>query len=413
MSEEHRLLELEKIKAEKSAKNAAVISMKAETAEYRKEAELLISDIQKGEAAEKKIPSAIQTASSLTSKIDVANQIIAENEPVLQSDRKARADELAAKIESLSAQLSSLPNVNIRLEELRQEEAEAKSFESKKAEFDKLYQQKMSLDAVITVKEEALAEKKAECAEKEEDLNRLRAEFVEKNFAASLSEMEGEVKSKNNELDALKKEKHLLDETYANVVRAEKEIPLAEAEFDAIAQKLSDNKTLQAAYGDKGIKALLIEQMLPEIEAETNPILMGISDGRYTICLSTSEENDKGGIVETLSIKLDKGEGTALEDYENLSGGEKFKVNFALRIGLSKYIARAANHSLDTLIIDEGFGSQDNQGRIDILKAIASVQREFGLILIITHMDDIKNAFRYEINVTKKNGVSKAEILSH
>ena len=50
-------------------------------------------------------------------------------------------------------------------------------------------------------------------------------------------------------------------------------------------------------------------------------------------------------------------------NYELFSGGEAFKVNFAVRVALSRLLARRSGAKLETLIVDEGFGSQDEASR--------------------------------------------------
>jgi exonuclease SbcC len=83
------------------------------------------------------------------------------------------------------------------------------------------------------------------------------------------------------------------------------------------------------------------------------------------------------------------------------SGGESFRVNFALRIALSKLLARRAGAPLQTLILDEGFGTQDPRGRESIADAIHSVADDFALILVITHIEELKEAFPTRIEVVK------------
>ncbi len=56
---------------------------------------------------------------------------------------------------------------------------------------------------------------------------------------------------------------------------------------------------------------------------------------------------------------------------------------------------------METLIIDEGFGTQDSQGRDRLVEAINSVQEDFALILVITHIDELKDAFPVRIDVSK------------
>jgi len=87
--------------------------------------------------------------------------------------------------------------------------------------------------------------------------------------------------------------------------------------------------------------------------------------------------------------------------YELYSGGESFRVNFAIRIALSKLLARRAGARLQTLVIDEGFGTQDAQGRERLVEAINSTKEDFERILVITHIEELKDAFPVRIDVFK------------
>ena len=83
------------------------------------------------------------------------------------------------------------------------------------------------------------------------------------------------------------------------------------------------------------------------------------------------------------------------------SGGEAFRINFAVRIALSRLLARRAGAPLPTLIIDEGFGTQDEYGIEKLKEAINSIQDDFDKILVITHLDELKDAFPARIDVVK------------
>ena len=110
------------------------------------------------------------------------------------------------------------------------------------------------------------------------------------------------------------------------------------------------------------------------------------------------EEGPPEYVLETLDIRITDDSGT--RSYEMFSGGEAFRINFAIRLALSRLLARRSGASLQTLIIDEGFGSQDQTGRVRLLEVIEAVRNDFELILVITHFDDIKEHFpvRFEIN---------------
>ena len=76
-------------------------------------------------------------------------------------------------------------------------------------------------------------------------------------------------------------------------------------------------------------------------------------------------------------------------------------LNFALRIALSKLLAHRAGTRLRSLIIDEGFGTQDSQGLEYLVEALQSIQDDFEKIIVVTHLERLKNAFPARIEVIK------------
>jgi exonuclease SbcC len=83
------------------------------------------------------------------------------------------------------------------------------------------------------------------------------------------------------------------------------------------------------------------------------------------------------------------------------SGGEAFRVNFAIRLALSEVLAQRAGARQQTLVVDEGFGSQDAQGRQRLIEAINLVRQDFAKILVITHIEELKDAFPTRIEIEK------------
>ncbi len=158
-------------------------------------------------------------------------------------------------------------------------------------------------------------------------------------------------------------------------------------------------KDLAQAFGNKGIQALLIEMALPDIEVEANRLLGRMTDNRMHVKIETQRETKKGDLQETLDINIADEMGT--RNYEMFSGGEAFRIDFAIRIALSKLLARRAGAPLPTLIIDEGFGTQDSTGIEKLKEAISSIQDDFQKILVITHIEELKDAFLARIDVIK------------
>jgi exonuclease SbcC len=160
-------------------------------------------------------------------------------------------------------------------------------------------------------------------------------------------------------------------------------------------------KTLERAFGKDGVPALLIEQALPEIEMKANEILGRLSDDSMHLHFETQtkyKDEKRKDLRETLEIQVSDGAG--LREYEMFSGGEAFRVNFAIRLA-----------RLQMLVIDEGFGSQDTMGRQRLIHAINAVHTDFAKILVITHLDELKDAFPTRIEVEKTERGSTVQVI--
>jgi len=152
-------------------------------------------------------------------------------------------------------------------------------------------------------------------------------------------------------------------------------------------------------FSKKGIQALIIEESLPEITNEANNLLGRMTDNRMSIALETQKGTRKGDMVETLDIKVSDELGT--RSYEMYSGGEAFRIDLALRIAISRLLVRRAGASMPILIIDEGFGTQDNASLEKLIDAINYIQDDFEKIFIITHLEELRDKFPVIINVVK------------
>ncbi len=187
------------------------------------------------------------------------------------------------------------------------------------------------------------------------------------------------------------------------ILRRLKEIQEARSAKEATLKDASRRKgiydELGHAFGKGGVQALIIEAALPEIEEEANRLLSRMTDNRMHVKIETQREKKTGGAQETLDINIADELGT--RPYELFSGGEAFRINFALRIALSKLLAHRAGAPLPILFIDEGFGTQDEAGREKLLEAINSIQSDFERIIVITHIEELKEAFPVRIQVTK------------
>lgn len=185
------------------------------------------------------------------------------------------------------------------------------------------------------------------------------------------------------------------------------ELERQQAEIDALRLKTADARdsqfiysSLQEAFGIKGIQSLLIGHALPQLELEANLLLQKITRNQASLIIEPLREQQNQKVVETFDIKISDAQGT-VRDYATFSGGEKFRVDFALRIALSKLLAAQVGKAIKVLIIDEGFGTQDDEGVEAMIEAIHSISSEFEKIILITHLEKMREAFDVRIFVTR------------
>ncbi len=328
-------------------------------------------------------------------------------ERLAELDRRWRAEEYGGEerqeLQRLDARIASL-------------EAGARQFEAARAALKELVEGRVEvLYAQLSEAETARAQLATELRQREQARGRRRGQIeVERNALAALraelashasvreaargaeeasQEAATACDSSRNHVAGLKR---LLEDC----ATAKEQAKSKSSERDRVAKDRQAYLELAAAFGKKGVQALIIANALPEVQEEANRLLARMTDNAMQVTLDTlRDKRTGGGQIETLDIRITDDAGT--RPYEMYSGGEAFRVNFAIRIALSRLLAHRARARLQTLILDEGFGTQDAKGRERLVEAIESVQDEFELILVITHVEELKDAFPTRIEVIK------------
>jgi DNA repair protein SbcC/Rad50 len=183
-------------------------------------------------------------------------------------------------------------------------------------------------------------------------------------------------------------------------------------------QKIYDE--LGKAFGKNGIQALVIENILPQLEAESNQILSKLSNNQFHVQFITQKATKASRIkksniknakfIDTLDIVIGDANGT--RSYETYSGGESFRINFSIRLALAKLLSQRAGTPLQMLIVDEGFGTQDREGCDRLIAAINAIAADFACILAVTHMPQFREAFQTRIEVHKTKNGSQLQVIS-
>lgn len=200
-----------------------------------------------------------------------------------------------------------------------------------------------------------------------------------------------------------------LQQQLAHLAKLQQEDILHQKTLTALNQEIDDYQEIANALGKNGIQALLIEDAIPEIETAANELLSKLTDNQATILIESLRDLKSGGTKETLDIKISDAIG--IRPYEMFSGGEAFRIDFSLRIAISKLLARRAGTSLQTLIIDEGFGSQDEEGLAYIMDALYKIQDDFKKIIIVSHLPRLKDQFPVHFYIHKNPQGSTVHIM--
>ena len=137
---------------------------------------------------------------------------------------------------------------------------------------------------------------------------------------------------------------------------------------------------------------------------------MKMTGGQYDLKRRKTADTMRGQTGLELDV-IDHYNGTE-RSVKTLSGGESFKASLALALGLSDEVQMSTGIQLDTLFVDEGFGSLDPESLHQAYNTLAGLTEGNRLVGIISHVAELKERIDKQIVVTKeKSGGSKAQII--
>jgi DNA repair protein SbcC/Rad50 len=370
MTQYERTLRQAKLNAEKNSVHAQTGALNRQIAEIEEEAKRLASLHEARSAVETRLATRDYAANEQQALAAIETELAA-----LGYDTE-RHEELRRQVKTLEPFEKEKQALD---EALRFIDAEKQSLEKARAEAQA---RREAISSDLT-RRQALSDELVRLPEVLRALASTEAEYKEIGVRRSRAqEALGSVKAQLQRLEGLE------------IAKKEKETQQAQAREEA-----GTYLELARAFGKSGIQALLIEAALPEIEIEANRLLSRMTDNRMHVKIETQRLTRKGDTQETLDITIADELGT--RPYETYSGGEAFRINFAVRIALSRLLVHRAGAPLPTLIIDEGFGTLDVTGIEKITAAINSIQGEFEKILVITHIEELRDAFPARIDVVK------------
>ncbi|MBP6869573.1 SMC family ATPase [Candidatus Babeliales bacterium] len=418
-------LELEKIKVDTAQLHKTLIDEHAILQQYKKENDELTKTVSQTDAIKQQLEKLQAQAEQdhqqiviITAKIDTLHQDFAHNEADQKKSQNTPFDQ-----EKEQAYQTFIKKIDV----LKQT---AQTLAYDKLAHDKDFKELQDIDAVLTSHQEL----QKEIAQQEQrrkqiiDLQQHSSKINEsckifdeqlllmKDCPVQLTEhLKIELSHKQQaqaitaEKSNLLNKKAIFDLQHKKMVSLQNEQNSIEKELKIINLEIIDFTEIGKALGKDGLQALLIEQALPEIEQQANILLAQLTDNQTQIFIESLRDLKKGGSKETLDIKISDAVG--LRPYEMFSGGEAFRIDFALRIAISKLLARRAGTALQTLIIDEGFGSQDDDGLQMIMDSILKIQDNFAKVIIVSHLPSMKEQFPVQFLIQKKASGSTVTVI--
>jgi exonuclease SbcC len=407
-----------KYSAERDGKSASLNTNRAELGDKKKQVASLQAEINQMEEGLGQARASFQSqASVLRKEVSDAEaagrQLNTEREKLAELEQRLARKDFAMPeqqaLAKLEDELAGLDYDSGRHEEIRQRLVSLRQYEKPKQELEEADSRIEQARQDARKAEEAARQRRQSLEEEDRKRQQLASDLE------ALPRLEEELAQVEAEYQELTGQQRQAQETFWGIkaklercAELEKKKKEKTKQLGQASKEQGIYRDLAQAFGKRGIQAMLIETALPEIEVEANNLLARMTDNRMHVKIETQRETKKGDLRETLDINIADELGT--RSYEMFSGGEAFRINFAIRVALSKLLARRAGAPLRTLIIDEGFGTQDSYGIEKIKEAISSIQDDFDKILVITHITEFRDAFPTRIDVIKTAEGSTIEV---
>lgn len=216
----------------------------------------------------------------------------------------------------------------------------------------------------------------------------LRLEDIEKELARGLVAKEQLVNQRD---ERAKLEQELLDST----------------------RKAGLYRKLASLLGRDNLQRFLLQQVEAAIVENANAVLDHISGG--DLCLELRGQSSTA--VDTSSAKAldiiayNRRTGSVPMSVAYLSGSQRFRVAVSLALGIGRYVSRDSKR-IESVIIDEGFGGLDHDGRRDMISELHLLKGTLKRIILVSHQEEFAHSFENGYEITLLDGVSSAELMN-
>lgn len=329
------------------------------------------------------------------------------NRPMTKDEVK----ELKAKrAEELQKAKTSLGNIRAKLKEIRSlvKKQESALETGSKAEIDKgrieLKISKLKNDIKsLTAENGSLQRELDEINSKnyEGEIEKLKLRFdkeAEEKLRGSIEELGSKIAVIKKRCDRLNIDYGSKASKYKELQTTEKKQLELQKELDKLNSDYAVYDKLHKYFGRDGIQAIIIENVIEELENYANLTLTKMCNEPMTLSIQTQKQTEKGDWNETFDIDISSAGRT--DEFETFSGGEQFRISLALRLALSKILAKRMGGTLGFILLDEVSSSLDDKGLDLFMDIVKQLGRELK-VLVITHDEKLKDRFENVLMVNK------------
>ena len=334
-------------------------------------------------------------------KSELVKNIPAEKEKLKNAENESKSLQ-----ESITKNTAEKEHILKRIEELNKKlKYETKQLaENAKEEYEN---EKTDIENAIQEARENYneTEKSITAAKSKKEENEKLLEGAEEFDTAAIQNKQNELKLQRKDILDREKEIHSRVNANANIKDS---IAAQSAKIEEVEEKWKWVKSLSdTANGNiSGKEKVMLETYIQmtyfdRIINRANTRLLIMTSGQYELIRSQYAANNRSQSGLELDV-IDHYNGTR-RSVKSLSGGEAFKASLSLALGLSDEIQSSAGGiKLDTMFVDEGFGSLDDESLSQAMTALSTLAEGNRLVGIISHVNELKEKIDKQIVVTKE-----------
>lgn len=376
-----------------SEAETALSNAKSKRAEARERVKKYFETVKADSAAADAL-AAMERAKNALERKNIAAAALKETLRGLR-EREALIAELDGEMKKVRAEgseaagaLEEYDRAAQRHKALAEESEKAKvRLEEAERELVRCREEYLTLRARSKTIDEALKETKDETA----GFDASKASELRERMVVSLGDAERTARETRIALDDMLREYGRLDGVVATAAADVERMTDLRRRGNVLMEEYDIYAQLESAFGPDGIPSDVFELVVPELSDRANDILSELTDGRMSLELRTERDLKDGRTANALEIVLSDYDGE--RPYETFSGGERFRIDLAVRMALAEYMASRSGGKIEWMTVDEGLGSQDDRHRALVMETVSKLAERYGTVFVITHMRDAERYF--------------------